>query len=107
MAAHKQPSWRCGPHERDCPTNTHAVPGCPAERGWSMRAQLAEWQIKTQHGEARCGESRGHLRQESGLAVCASTMREHHGVPIGLRRQLQETLNGGVGIKIQERPARG
>ena len=69
-----------------------------------MSTQLAEWQVETQHGEAECGESVGHLHEQSGLAVCARTMREDHGVPIGLRRQLQEAVDGGV---VKKRSAGG
>jgi hypothetical protein len=72
-----------------------------------MRACEAEWQVEPQNGESRHGEGIGDLHQQFRLAVCASAVREHDGVPSRLRRHMQETMNGGLNLKINKRDSHG
>lgn len=72
-----------------------------------MRARETEWQIESQNGESRRGERIGHLHQQFRLAVCAGAVREHDGVPSRLRRHMQETMNGGLTLKIIKRDRHG
>jgi len=72
-----------------------------------MRARETEWQVEPQNGESRRGERIGHLHQQFRLAVCASAVREHDGVPSRPRRHMQETMNGGLTLKINKRDRHG
>src|SRR5690242_18767788 len=72
-----------------------------------MTARKTEWQVEPQDGESGSSERIGHLHQQFRLAVCASAVREHDSVPSRLRRHMQETMNGGLTLKINKRDRHG
>src|SRR5580765_8393035 len=103
MATHKQPPTCSVSHDRNSVADTVSIPNRAARRRWSIRPSETEWQVEPQYGESRRGERNGHLNQEFGLAVCTSAVREHNRVPRRLRRHVQETMNGGLSLKINNR----
>src|SRR5580698_1304599 len=61
-------------HKPNRSPQTLAIPDGAAGRGRPVRALGAKWQVETQHGEAGCGKSIGHLDEQNGLAVCAGAV---------------------------------
>ena len=104
LTASKHPFTELVFHQGDGPSQAVLVTFGVAGRRWPMRSQLTEREVATEDVEAEGGERFSEGDQQRGVAIAASTVREHQGIARWGGSTVEKTPDGNfAGVVVHKR----